>query len=388
MEEFTNEHISALLLKKIIGSLSPEEETELETWRDEAEPHRRLYKQITDHQHVEQLLRQRDMVNTERPLADMNRRIAGMHHHPATAHSWRRWAAAASLLALVASGTAWMWHEHSAREQREVAVLMAPQTGRDIVPGQKKGVLTLPDGRQIALGDKAGKDEPSLLDRALARLGGTEKQLCLDIPRGGEFKVVLEDSTEVWLNSESRLVYPEHFADNERCVTVSGEAYFKVTHDSKRPFRVETDGQMVTVHGTEFNVKSYKEDTKVYTTLVEGSISLRRKDGSGEVMLQPNHQSLFDKTDATTNVRTVNADVVTSWRYGKFIFENQTLEEIMQELSRWYSFDYEFAHADLKKIEFMGSIPRYAKFATALAILENCGGIHFKTVGNKVIINR
>ena len=142
----------------------------------------------------------------------------------------------------------------------------------------------------------------------------------------------------------------------------------------------------MTVHGTEFNVKSYKEDKNILTTLVEGSISLSKANGSGEVMLRPGHQSKFNKQDASTSVRTVNAEMVASWRYGKFVFENQTLEEIMQELSRWYNFEYEFSNNDLKQIEFMGSIPRYSQFDTALTILEKSGGIRFKKHGNKLRI--
>ena len=121
---------------------------------------------------------------------------------------------------------------------------------------------------------------------------------------------------------------------------------------------------------------------------MEGSISLSKKNGSGEVMLSPGYQSLFDKQSTTTKVQPVNAEMVTSWRLGKFVFENQTLEEIMQELSRWYSFNYEFANADLRQIEFMGSIPRNSKFATVLTILEKSGGIHFKMKGSQLLITQ
>lgn len=256
------------------------------------------------------------------------------------------------------------------------------------MPGENKAILTLTDGRQIALGEKVGKEKPSLLDKAIAKITGSQKHLCLDIPRGGEFKIVLEDSTVVWLNSETQLIYPEKFAENERRVIVKGEAFFKVAHESNRPFKVETDGQLVTVHGTQFNVKSYKEDKKILTTLLEGSISLSRKGNNSEVLLSPGHQSQFDKQTSSMNVKSVNAEMVASWRLGKFVFENQTLEEIMQELSRWYSFEYDFANADLKKIEFMGSIPRYSKFTTALTILEKSGNIHFKVHGKHLIVTK
>lgn len=384
MIEIKDEHISTLLLKKIIGSISPNEEMELAAWRKESEGNEALYQKMLDHEYIERQLRQRSLINTERPLADMLQRITPQSH----SRSWRKWVAAAVIAAVCIFGGNLLWQQYAQTEQQEVAALIAPSTDTSFTPGEKKAVLTLADGRQIALGDKAGKAEPSLLDKAIAKISGSEKQLCLDIPKGGEFKVVLDDSTEVWLNSESKLIYPEKFTDKERRVIVKGEAYFKVAHEANRPFRVETDGQVVTVHGTEFNVKSYKEDKNVLTTLVEGSISLSKANGSGEVMLRPGHQSKFNKQDASTTVRTVNAEMVASWRYGKFVFENQTLEEIMQELSRWYNFEYEFSNNDLKQIEFMGSIPRYSQFDTALTILEKSGGIHFKRQGNKLRIMR
>lgn len=387
MKEYTNEHISALLFKKIIGSISSSEELELDTWRQESQKNEQLYHRMLDHQHIEELLRQRQMIQTDRPLADMTDRLQ-LEMSPHTSRSWRRWAVAASFLLLVSIGTSWFWSQREQKERREVAAILTPTNVQGFMPGEKKAILTLSDGRKIALGEKAGKEEPSFLDKAIAKISGKEKQLCLDIPRGGEFKIILEDSTEVWLNSESQLIYPEKFSENERRVIVKGEAYFKVAHETNRPFRVETDGQLVTVHGTQFNVKSYKEDKKVLTTLVEGSISLSKKNSSGEVMLSPGHQSLFDKQSATTQIQPVNAEMVTSWRLGKFVFENQTLEEIMQELSRWYSFNYDFANADLKQIEFMGSIPRNSKFSTVLTILEKSGGIHFKTKGNRLFITQ
>ncbi len=387
MKEYTNEHISALLFKKIIGSISSSEELELDSWRQEDSKNEQLYLRMLDHQHIEELLRQRQMVPIDRLLADMTERLQ-LEVSSHTSHSWRRWAVAASFLLLVSVSTYWFWTQKEQKERQEVAAILTPVQAQGFIPGEKKAILTLTDGRKIALGEKAGKEEPSFLDKAIAKLSGEEKQLCLDIPRGGEFKIVLEDSTEVWLNSESQLIYPEKFSEKERRVIVKGEAYFKVAHESNRPFRVETDRQLVTVHGTQFNVKSYEEDKKVTTTLVEGSISLSKKNGSGEVMLSPGYQSLFDKQSTTTKVQPVNAEMVTSWRLGKFVFENQTLEEIMQELSRWYSFNYEFANADLRQIEFMGSIPRNSKFATVLTILEKSGGIHFKMKGSQLLITQ
>lgn len=84
----------------------------------------------------------------------------------------------------------------------------------------------------------------------------------------------------------------------------------------------------------------------------------------------------------------VDPAAVTSWRHGRFVFDDQPLERIMRDLSRWYDFRYEFADDSLRSRVFMGGIPRYADFRTAIQVLENCGGIRFTlTPDNKILIS-
>jgi len=96
----------------------------------------------------------------------------------------------------------------------------------------------------------------------------------LEVPRGGEYFIQLSDSSKVWINSESKLKYPIQFAGDLRTVELSGEAYFEVITDSDRPFQVISDGQLVEVLGTKFNISSYKEDQLIYTTLLEGKVQV------------------------------------------------------------------------------------------------------------------
>ena len=209
----------------------------------------------------------------------------------------------------------------------------------------------------------------------------------LSTPARRTFHVTLADGTEVWLNAESQLVYPETFAGDERRVAVSGEAYFKVAKDSLRPFYVETGGMEVRVYGTEFNIQAYGDDAHVYTTLVKGSIALKPLRGSGgELVLTPGHQAVSRTDDQATFVRPVNAAAVASWHEGRFSFEEQTLGQIMQTLSRWYAFEYEFADPSLESTVFKGSAPRYGDLAEVLSILEKSGGIAFGVKGEKIII--
>jgi ferric-dicitrate binding protein FerR (iron transport regulator) len=170
-------------------------------------------------------------------------------------------------------------------------------------------------------------------------------------------------------------------------VKVEGEAYFKVAKNEKRPFFVETAGQMVRVYGTEFNINSYGENKSVYTTLVNGKISLYPIESpKAELILTPGNQAIFSKRDASTSVHRVDPEVMTSWRNGKFVFEEQTLEQIMQTLSRWYDFTFEFKNNSIAATEFAGSMSRYSNFNDVLKILEQSGNLKFKVSGHHVVV--
>lgn len=380
-----DEIISRLLLKLIAGNITAEEQAQLDAWCAESDDNLKLCQRLQDPAYLEREYRRRKAVETQRPMSDMLRRI-GEKSRLRRRKTLGMVAAAACLL-LLFGGLGGLFYKAMNNSEPSLAVVeQATDTSAVIRPGGTKAVLTLPNGKKVALdkGDSVGSK--ALADGSAVKTAKAVS-LCLDVPRGGEFKIVLEDGTEVWLNSASRLVYPEHFAAAERRVSVQGEAYFKVKHDSQRPFYVETDGQLLRVYGTEFNIRSYTEDANVLTTLVEGSVALARKGGSGgELVLTPGHQSSFNKAAEDLSVRTVDTDVVTCWRNGKFVFENQDLESIMRDLSRWYDFNYSFAEQSLKQIVFMGSIPRYADFNTALAIIEKSGGITFTVKGRSVNI--
>lgn len=391
-----DEAICLLIFKHLTGTLTDEEKQLLAAWCKEDEAHERLLYKLQDNEWLQREYLRRRTVDTRRPMEDMRRRIRAERFRERR-RQWTRWAAAASVTLLLCVGGAVWWNSYrggrEAKLPTDVRVQVADTTVRTIRPGSTQATLTLTDGRQLALGADEKVNQEAVRRSSVAARGertvAQVRQLCLDVPRGGEFKVVLEDSTEVWLNAESRLTYPESFSGSERRVTVSGEAYFRVAHDESRPFYVETDGQLVRVYGTEFNIRSYSDDREVRTTLVEGSIALCKSGGQGgELLLTPGHQARFAKASEEISVRSVDTEAVTGWRHGRFVFEEQSLEEIMRELSRWYAFDYRFEEDALRSIVFMGSIPRYADFHTALSILEKSGGLRFEVQETTVVVSR
>lgn len=384
-----SEYISHLLYHLIIGDISDAGRRDLADWAAENEYNRRVLERLQDKDYLLREYRRIRAVDPRRAMKDMESRIAAPQ--PFIRRPWSRvrtitLSVAGLAAAIVLLFGFYTYYQNLTPEKPKAIV--AQVSSSKITHGSTQAVLTLENGDTLHLGSSA-KDNAAKMAEGHSVFSGGHAKLSVSTPRGGEFKITLEDGTEVWLNAETQLRYPERFGDGERRVAVTGEAFFKVAKDSKRPFYVETAGQVVRVYGTEFNVHAYPEDKSVATTLVEGSIALQAASGNGsQLMLTPGHQALFDKLSHEASVKSVDTEVVTSWRSGSFVFENQNLGDIMQTLSRWYDFDYKFADASLAHTEFMGSIPRYGEFADVVEILETSGGLKFRIKGRTVIISR
>lgn len=380
------ERIIDLLSKRLVEPLSDSEKRELEDWVGDNSARRRLSDKLSDIDSLAGYYRKRTLVNPERARKEMSRRInAGAFKRKNLAGA--AWIAASAAVI----GMFWLYRhtsgDNTPRQNTGGGLAEITLSIDSLEPGETKAYI-IDKGEKLAVGNGISPQgvEVQHLRKKRAHAG----PLVLEVPRGGEFIVVLEDSTKVWLNSASVLTYPENFNSTDRRVKISGEAYFAVTKDkAHRPFLVECDGQEVKVYGTEFNVRSYPEEENVLTSLKKGSVSISKKDGSGgELFLSPGKQAVFNKESGQASVKSVNIETVTGWRHGRFVFEDQTLRQIMDDLGRWYDFEYEFAAPDIEDMVFMGSIPRYADFSTAMLILEKSGDIVFATSGNKIIVDR
>ena len=348
----------------------------LDEWRQQNKYNEAVYQRLNDPDRLLVEHHRDQLTDYERPLADMKQRlgIGGRRR-------WRHWMAAAAVVGLIAGAGIW-WQRSAVDPTADPAA----EVVAEIRPGRTQATLTLSSGETIELRNDTLYPRPQ--NNAPTMQTANPELATLTTPRGGEFRVVLEDGTEVWLNAATRLSYPEVFNGRERRVQLEGEAYFKVAKNEEKPFIVSSGGQDIRVYGTEFNVHAYSDEANIYTTLVEGSISLRPANGNqSELMLTPGKQAIFDKAEETARVVNVDTEVVTSWRSGVIVFEDQTLEQIMRTLSRWYDFDYEFLDRQTAETVFMGSIPKYGTFSEVCDIFHKLGGIRLRQQGRKVIIS-
>lgn len=196
-----------------------------------------------------------------------------------------------------------------------------------------------------------------------------EKSNHLVIPKGKTYQVLLSDGTRIWLNSETELTYPTHFAGNERKVTLVGEAYFEVAKNREKPFIVNANGMEVRVLGTSFNVSCYTSDGTFSTTLVEGSVAVKAASNK-TTTLAPSEQFTFSKEKNETAVRIVNTELFTSWMDGKYIFKDATLDEIIRKLQRWYNFSVRYEDENLKHNRYSLEIDRNTKLDQLLEVIS------------------
>tara|TARA_R110002051_G_scaffold273456_1_gene334102 strand:- start:159 stop:1328 length:1170 start_codon:yes stop_codon:yes gene_type:complete len=269
-----------------------------------------------------------------------------------------------------------------------------------IQSGTDKATLTLEDGETITLakGTKyqtasaSSNGEKIIYQEATKNKQPTNNNQIaynyLTVPRGGQFQITLSDGTKVWLNSESQLKYPVSFADGKtrKVELVYGEAYFDVspsTNHKGAKFEVINKDQNIEVLGTEFNVKAYKDETNIYTTLVEGKVAISYKDQKEN--LTPNQQAKYNLKTNKFKINTVEVYNEISWKDGIFSFEDKPLKEMMKVLSRWYDVEVEFKNKEAEKEEFIGVLRKEQNLNNILETIKNFGIIKEYTINNKKI---
>ena len=204
----------------------------------------------------------------------------------------------------------------------------------------------------------------------------------LVVNRGGEYRIVLADGSEVWINSESELVYPVRFVGENRVVQLTGEAYFKVQADVDHPFIVKANGVDVVAIGTEFCVNA-REKNVVESVLVKGLVEV--ENGIRQVMLNPNQLAVCDVVTREILVKNVDIRKYIDWKNGDFVFSDDRLEDVMNKLALWYGCDVLYSDEKLKEIRLSGDMKRYGKVEEFLYFLEITTGVCFK-VKNKTIV--
>lgn len=397
------DRIHELLLTFFDGTLTSEEEEELALWIDTFQNKEEWQQQlreiwmnyepneVMEEERAEKILhtitKNNELSFARRKSLHLDRRILQLA------------VAAAVVGLLLAFSIKYLVGEKAAKKD----VVVEKKIPAPIVPGGNKAILTLSNGKKMALDSlkngllaNNGSSKVLKISGGVLKLRKEEKGSnvtgkvsynTITTPRGGQYKVILPEGSKIWLNAGSSLRFPTEFGHQKREVYVKGEAFAKVTKDENRPFYVhilsasgEEKGK-IKVLGTRFNINAYPENVHVKTALISGSIKVER--GNKEKILTPGERA-FIKDGKIAVKKEMNLDRVIAWKNGQFNFEGNDIRHVMQQIARWY--DVKVKYEKMPTDHFVGTISRGKDISEVLNMLEMTGVVHFKVEGRTVVV--
>ena len=380
--------IHELILAYLREDISEEEMSRLRVWLDENERHQRLLEELRDKDVLQREIGEYVSFDTSRRWGQLKE---AMEEPVRKGRSLLKvWGAVAAVVVAFVGGLLyWQMTGSPQPEVKQVAIARIEQGGMRAVLITETGQQVVLQGLKDTCLNITGTEtlnirEDGSLKYSLSALSSMSEWHTLRIPKGGEYKIVLDDGTEIWLNSASELKYPAHFVGNERRVQLTGEAYFQVARNEAAPFIVETRDMDVKVLGTSFNVSVYEDEESCHATLVEGRVEVNDKVNGEKVVLTPGKQALLRGGEMT--VREVNTKLYTLWRLDRFTFASEDMEGVIRKLSRWYNVDFFFANSSMKQKRFTGSLPKYADISQVLKMIEMTTDIKFEIKEHTIMI--
>jgi transmembrane sensor len=183
---------------------------------------------------------------------------------------------------------------------------------------------------------------------------GKEAWIEINAPAWTRAQFSLPDGSTVWLNSNSRLKYPGNFIV-DRHVTLTGEAFFDVANDKKRPFQVTANEVVITVLGTRFNVASYDNEKTIEVVLEGGKLMFNDKEMNNSCTMNPNDLIIYNKAKKNYITEVVQPQKYIAWTEGKLVFRNDPIDVIARRLERWYNIDVEVFGDPSDKLRLRGT---------------------------------
>jgi transmembrane sensor len=303
---------------------------------------------------------------------------------------YKRWMKYAAVIVLTFLGLGWYLF------QKKVHNPILVSNVHYIQPGGNKAVLTLGNGKKLALDEAATgvlAEQGNIEIRKAAdghivyniKGGSSDASVTntIETQNGGQYQVNLPDGTKVWLNVASSLKYPISFTANDRKVILKGEAYFEVAKNAQKPFIVQLNNDAeIKVLGTHFNINAYEDEESIDATLLEGSIAM--KSGLLTEKIIPGQQARAFSNHRIKVVNDVHLNQVIAWKNGFFSIDVISLQDIMKQAERWY--DIKVIYKENIQAEFVAKLPRNVPLSELLKLLEYTKHVHFKLKGKNLYV--
>jgi transmembrane sensor len=187
----------------------------------------------------------------------------------------------------------------------------------------------------------------------------------ITVPATMDYKLTLADGSEIWLNSASTVSFPTRFAAGTREISITGEAWCRIAKHPGQPFIIHLPGNTVQVTGTEFNIDTYDPAT-VKVALVSGGANLLA--GAAKIKLDPGYEGISAKGKIT--LEPFDARKVLSWREGIYYFDGAGLDDLSQVLGRWFGIKTQLDDPVLADKKFVGALYKHRSINSFLDNLK------------------
>lgn len=294
--KISNERIEELLPGSLSGELSDKDRAMIDDWRNESPENEAIYLESLKAWEALSLLNEMEQFNSFEALRKVSAKITQPH--------FAKW---------------WI------SLQRVAAILILP--------------LLVYSGYMTIKNQPKNNSPENLMMQTITSRQGMVTQF------------ELADGTKVWLNSGSELQFPTRFAGDKREVTLKGEAFFEVTKNEKQPFRVNANDLKVEVLGTSFNVVSFDDDNQSEVVLVTGKVALSSENGQIRTEYGTMHsgqRAVYIKEQQKISTEEVKVDKYIAWREGRLIFRDDSMEEVVKRLSRWFNVEITINDPEIK----------------------------------------
>ena len=214
-------------------------------------------------------------------------------------------------------------------------------------------------------------------------------EIALNVGNGQEAGFTLPDGTSVRLNAGSSLRYANNFGEPIRLVNFSGEAFFEVNKDKKRPFIVSTKYMDIEVLGTSFNVYAFDNGDLIEMTLLSGSVKASsKKNPEYQVVVKPNEKVVCNISTGKLTIQETNTQHETAWLNGEIVFKSETLSNVLAKMERKYGVHIRYeGNSDLLDDRFSGRISKDNHIGDAMKILTRHYPLEYKLKGDTLTLS-
>lgn len=373
--------ISALIIKQLQGTITAQEQEELEQYAAKSDENRQFVSDYTNYETLVNEVKDSYKWFREDDLAGIKKCLS------IWGYVWRYSAVAAAVLVFLFG----LWYFFPGKKKMNLLIVDVPATSFD---SSMKALLKTSSGAVINL-DRSfnGPLIDTLLTKSDSQLIYPVNYLTakpgidtLETEKGSFYSLRLPDSSTVWLNCASILRYPNSFTGSERVVYLDGEAYFEIAENSSMPFKVVVPYIEIRVTGTKFNVRAYKNERTVRTTLIEGSLKIRAKQKTES--LKPGEQAVITNNGKLKKIEADSSPVsALAWKSNQFDWNHTPLETIVEDICNWYGLKSVYK-VNVHSFPYSATLNRSRPLNEILTLMELNMPYKFKQEGNQLLITQ